>query len=475
MRLVYWCWSLALASVTLGSLAEELEAKVNVGDLRLKAEHLFHIASLSNNTRAIGSIGHEGTLHYITRLLREHQGFYDISSQTFNVTFNSIRDYQVSVDGQAVNASALYYSPATGNVTARAVAVELGCEENDYIDIDIKGCLAVAQRGGCTFERKAQLAKSFDAAGLVIYNSVPGEGLKGTLTRGNGEVGGLVPTFGMSLEDGLKLVNSVSEVSLFMDSAFEKIVTRNIIVETKTGDHDNIILLGSHLDSVEAGPGINDNGSGSITLLHLAQTLAENNIQTENSIRLIWFSAEEVGLIGSSFYANSLTEKENLKIRLMLDYDMLALPNYAFEIYEGDDLVDPVGSQQIKNKYSEWYALHGFNYTFIPMDGRLDYVGFAQQSIPVGGIATGAEKLKLYEEMEMFGGVANESFDQCYHQACDNLQNLNYNAWETNSKLIFNTLGSYAESLNGFPARHLVATKSLADFRYIYRGDELFI
>lgn len=38
--------------------------------------------------------------------------------------------------------------------------------------------------------------------------------------------------------------------------------TMNVIAETDEGRSDRVVVLGSHLDSVPAGPGINDNGSG---------------------------------------------------------------------------------------------------------------------------------------------------------------------------------------------------------------------
>ena len=52
-------------------------------------------------------------------------------------------------------------------------------------------------------------------------------------------------------------------------------------------------MAGAHLDSVQAGPGINDNGSGSAALLEVAQQLA--NLKPENTLRFAWWGAEEAG------------------------------------------------------------------------------------------------------------------------------------------------------------------------------------
>ena len=66
-------------------------------------------------------------------------------------------------------------------------------------------------------------------------------------------------------------------------------------------------MFGAHLDGVSAGPGINDNGSGSSTLLEIALTLAAQNPTMTKHVRFAWWTDEEQGLNGSEFYVNSLT------------------------------------------------------------------------------------------------------------------------------------------------------------------------
>ena len=68
-------------------------------------------------------------------------------------------------------------------------------------------------------------------------------------------------------------------------------------------------------------------------------------------------------------------------------------------------------------------------------DGRSDYDAFIKNGIPGGGIATGAEGVKTEKEGAMFGGNAGEWYDHCYHQLCDNLDNLAYDAWVMNTKV----------------------------------------
>ena len=121
----------------------------------------------------------------------------------------------------------------------------------------------------------------------------------------------------------------------------------------------------------------------------------------------------------------------------MEDYDMMASPNFAYQIYNATNEANPVGSQELRDLYVDWYEAHGLNYTFIPFDGRSDYDGFIRNGIPGGGIATGAEGIKTKEEEIAFGGKAGDWYDPCYHQLCDDVSNVNLTAWEVNTKVGF--------------------------------------
>ncbi|MFC7487067.1 M28 family peptidase [Knoellia sp. CPCC 206453] len=90
---------------------------------------------------------------------------------------------------------------------------------------------------------------------------------------------------------------------------------KNVIAEWKGGDESQVYLLGAHLDSVTAGPGMNDNASGSAALPEVALTLAEKNPVMAKRVRFGWWATEETGLNGSKFYANSLSSTERSRIR----------------------------------------------------------------------------------------------------------------------------------------------------------------
>ena len=88
----------------------------------------------------------------------------------------------------------------------------------------------------------------------------------------------------------------------------------NVVAETKRGDANHMVLLGAHLDSVPAGPGINDDGSGTSFQLELAEQLAKPGTPPRNKIRFLWFGGEEDGLVGSQYYAAHMSDADVARI-----------------------------------------------------------------------------------------------------------------------------------------------------------------
>lgn len=385
-------------------------------------------------------------------------------------------------DKVAKTAHPMSRTPATKHkepVFARiALAKNQGCNAEDYAD-GAKGSIVFIARGGCSFGSKSRAAGEAGAVTAIIYNDE-----EGTVNGSLGEVSDdNVPTFGLggieakqfleALKDAKEPLDGIS----YIDADISTVKTTNIVAETTRGDQDNCVMLGGHSDSVGAGPGINDDGSGSLTTLEVAVQLAK--FRVNNCVRLAWWSAEEEGLLGSSYYANSLSKEENGRIRLFMDYDMLASPNFAYQIYNSTNDVNPAGSEELRDLYIAFYESHGLNYTFIPFDGRSDYVGFLKTGIPSGGIATGAEAIKTDEEERMFGGKAGDWFDPAYHQLEDDVGNLNLTAWGVNSKLVAHTVGTYAASFEGYPKRVQKGEASAAsadkEERFPYRGGSLIM
>ena len=106
-----------------------------------------------------------------------------------------------------------------------------------------------------------------------------------------------------------------------------------------TGDTGDTLMIGGHLDSVTAGPGINDNGSGSAANLEVALAVARAGLQPRRHLRFAWWGAEELGLRGSTAYVNSLSAAQRAAITGYLNFDMVGSPNPGYFLYGGDNFV----------------------------------------------------------------------------------------------------------------------------------------
>jgi Zn-dependent M28 family amino/carboxypeptidase len=235
-----------------------------------------------------------------------------------------------------------------------------------------------------------------------------------------------------------------------------------VIAELPGKNTENVVMAGAHLDSVIEGSGINDNGSGSAALLETALMMA--NSKPENTLRFGWWAAEEQGLVGSADYVAGLSQAERDRIALYMNYDMVGSPNSIFMVYDADEstfpapegVTVPEGSEAIEDVYESYYTMIGEPYDDTEFSGRSDYEAFILADIPASGLFTGAEEVKTDEQEGIWGGTAGESFDPCYHQACDDIGNLDLHALEVNSDLIAFAMQTFAystESVNGVPGK----------------------
>ncbi|WP_308207819.1 M28 family peptidase [Actinomadura madurae] len=237
---------------------------------------------------------------------------------------------------------------------------------------------------------------------------------------------------------------------------------------------------GAHLDSVPAGPGINDNGTGAAALLAIAgkfRELGAGNVR--NRVRFVWWGAEEEGLRGSAHYVRSLSRADREKIALNLNFDMLGSPNGVRGVYDGDHSSGagtraPAGSGAIERMFREYFKRRGLATAEAEFNGRSDYGPFIERGIPAGGIATGAGGRKTSAEAAMFGGRAGAAYDPCYHRKCDRLGNVNLKLLDGNADAIAHVLQHLARTtvaVNGGARLDLGRGSSSAPFSApLWRG-----
>ncbi|MFD4477404.1 MULTISPECIES: M28 family metallopeptidase [unclassified Streptomyces] len=203
----------------------------------------------------------------------------------------------------------------------------------------------------------------------------------------------------------------------------------NLIADWPGGDADQVVMAGSHLDSVDAGPGINDNGSGSAAVLETALTVAKEKYKPTKHLRFAWWGAEELGLVGSSHYVDKLPADERSKIKDYLNFDMIGSPNPGYFVYDDDPAIEKT--------FKDFYG--GLDLATEPDeegDGRSDHAPFKDAGIPVGGLFSGADYKKTAEQAQNWGGTAGEPFDKCYHSACDTESNIDGTALNHNSDAV---------------------------------------
>jgi Zn-dependent M28 family amino/carboxypeptidase len=351
----------------------------------------------------------------------------------------------------------------SGTVTAPVQAVDLvlppgataststsGCEPSDFAGF-VAGRVALLQRGTCDFVVKAENAENAGASAIIIFN----EGQEGRTEVLTGTLGNTadvaIPVVGTSFEVGNELAGLAgATVRISTTTEVETVQTENVLAQTRTGRTDRVVLVGAHLDSVAEGPGINDNGSGTGTTLEVALQMSRLGVQPVNAVRFAFWGAEESGLVGSQFYVDSLSKAQTKDIMLNLNFDMLGSTNFARFIYDGDGgafgSTGPSGSARIEQVFEQYFASQGLATEPTEFDGRSDYDAFIAAGIPAGGLFTGAEDVKTPEQVALYGGTAGVAYDPCYHEACDNRNNISPVAIDQMSDAVAHAVLTFALS-----------------------------
>ncbi|MGH9175813.1 MAG: M28 family peptidase, partial [Vicinamibacterales bacterium] len=299
---------------------------VTLAGIRAHQAAFQAIADANGGTRASGTPGYDASAEYVYNaavaagLDVSYQAFLfdyfeELSPSELHQTAPTPTTYVNGTDFQTMD----YSGP--GDVTANVAAVDLqlglgntsnsGCEAADFAGFPA-GDIALVQRGSCTFGTKAVNAEAAGAAGIVIFNqgntATPGRQdlFAGTLGAPVG-----IPALSTSYARGVEFAGTAGlALHMVTDTISETRDTVNVLAETPDGDPNNVIVIGAHLDSVNEGPGINDNGSGSAAILEIAEVFMEQEREPRNKLLFAWWGAEESGLLGSEYYVGQLSDDE---------------------------------------------------------------------------------------------------------------------------------------------------------------------
>lgn len=193
--------------------------------------------------------------------------------------------------------------------------------------------------------------------------------------------------------------------------------------------HEHIII-GAHLDHLgtrgnQVFPGADDNASGSTAILQIAKALASNKIRPKRSVLMIWFAAEEIGLVGSRHYANN--PLKNIKDCVcMLNIDMIGRneEKNGEPMSENEDTIHLIGTKKLTPKMHDTLIAAnkyvGYKFEYDEEDTvfrRSDQASFHDKGIPVAFV---------------FGG-----FNPYYHQTTDTIKGINFSKISNCARLYY--------------------------------------
>lgn len=397
-------------------------------------------------SRNSGEPGYKASVDYVARLMRA--AGYHVTVQTYTFfyfsyvgtpTFREVsptsHNFTLLTDWQPAKSSGTAHAaiqPAGGIILppTPTPTSSSGCTAADFAGFT-PGRVALIQRGTCNFGVKVVNAQAAGASGVIIFNEgnpgrtdVPGGG--GTLSDANGNrITPTIPVAFASFANGSDLLNqynaavaggtALPKVNLNVRSIVDpNRADYNVIADSPFGDPNHTVVVDGHLDAI-FGAGILDNASGSATILDIAQMIRK--VHTTNRLRFIWFGGEELGLLGSKAYVNSLSPAELGKISYDLDADVTSTPNYIVGV------LDPAGvnfftrtvttqfppsvyqpSQIARDQGIAYFNSIGKNNELISPDGT-DAFTFNMAGVPASGVLTGQDCCKTPQDVSLFGGT----------------------------------------------------------------------
>ncbi len=409
-------------SAPAGSLADRLRDAVSVDAVLADMGQLQTIADTHGGIRAAGTAGYDASAGYVATALRDLGYRVQLDSFTLPL-FSEVGEGLIEIPGGPAfsvgqDFRAMLFS-ASGDVRARVVAVGFdrnvdpatfaehptgkGCQAGD-LPASVRGAILLVQPGPCYRRAGALLAQQAGALAVVIAYPQwePGFVLRPTLLTPDGIT---IPVIGATREVGLALddaATSASTVHLRMTTAVVDRPVANVIADSPGGDPSAVVMLGGHLDSVLDGPGINDNGSGTMTILEVARRLAAAGTPRLR-VRFAFWAGEEIGLYGSRHYLSTLGDADRSAIAVYLNFDMLGSPNGGRLVYE--DRGAAAGSDQVTSLFASTLRSEGLTSETLDLSGASDHYPFEQAGIPTGGLFSGANEMKTSVDAQTFGGT----------------------------------------------------------------------
>jgi Peptidase family M28/PA domain len=439
-------------------LPHDVANKVTADGMYTHLRKLQEIADANRGSRAEGTPGYDASVDYVLQVLKD-KGF-DVATPEFDRldrTEGGKPTLTVAGRGYHVDQASLLVTTPPGGLNAITVRPQkpAGCTGADYGTASVRNAIAVVDDTGCPVAKKQDAAIAKGAVGLLVV-SAPGAGGRpaGLFTPGYYQQLTMpVGVIGKDVDAALRHTNA--PVRLVLDSKPVMVKSRNVVAQTKTGDTNNVVMVGAHLDSFPRSPGINDNGSGVAALLEAASALSSAPKIT-NAVRFAFWSSESEA---PAKYVRGLARDQLDDVAMYFSVDMLGSPNAGYFTYDGDQSAQPnpeiptqsvpAGSAGVERTLAGYLNLAGVRPADMPLSRTDDYGPFLAAGIPIGGLTAGSSQRKTDVQARLWGGRAGIPFEPNYGTGRDTIDALDRKALSVMGQTAAFAVGTYAQSVDG--------------------------
>ncbi|HEX6594197.1 MAG TPA: M28 family peptidase [Bacillota bacterium] len=328
MAIVTFLFSMLHVPVV-SAVAEASSQSVSDFDRKITARFdsersMQHIEYLSEELgpRVTGTEAEKQAAQYIKDELESHG--YDVQTEQFDIPSQMQGELTTSINEEELSIRIASGSASTIDDGVTGVLYHSGLGEVGDFPEEVDGNIALIERGVLTFWEKVEHAMEAGAAGVIIYDHT--EGLVPPSPSLGGNIAS-IPVVAITQADGQLLLSKMAtkEVTTTIKiSELEKQTSQNIIaVKRPKGNStdDEIVYVTAHYDSVPYAPGANDNASGTSVVLELARIMKA--YPTDKEVRFVFFGAEEIGLVGSSYYVSQLSPSDKNRSLANFNLDMV--------------------------------------------------------------------------------------------------------------------------------------------------------
>lgn len=430
-----------------GHAGDALRDAIDADDILADMTRLQQFADDGGGARQAGSDGEKASMAFVADELRlaglnvtlqpvdvpyftqDAPSVLELATGGTNA-FEDLRDFKAMLFSASGDLTAQLY-PLGFDPTAQPGATGgLGCAPGDWAGVPA-GVIVLVQPAQC--RRHDVVVQAQDAGAVAIITAYPGwvrdAVLRPTLINPEDI---RIPALGVTHAAGVALAEAAATGGAVHITVSTTVQTRssvNVIGETPGGDPAHVVMLGGHLDSAIDGPGINDNGSGTMTILEIAREVAAASPgpgagTTPWRVRVAFWTGEELGVWGSSAYVRSLDAGALDAIEAYLNFDMVGSPNGVRLVYDASAGPRPAEAATLTSLFGQAFERSGQLWQSAALGGSSDHFAFEQAGIVVGGLFSGANEVKTDAQASLFGGTAGAPNDPCFHLACDTVGNV---------------------------------------------------